>query len=944
MVMKAHHAKRALTLLLAITIILGTMTVAFGATRDEHEEYYNSTSDFYGQAEASMVTSQNSTANYRNLNLTPGGTVNEMRFTWHSQSVVGSIRIYAAGEETPLQTVNSTTQTLDTRSINSTWFPAWASTPIYTVHQVTVVNLLPETNYEYVIVGADFESARKPFRTGGGDNFRFLVGGDPQIGVGVQSAALDHAGWVNTMEVAAAKVPDAGFILSLGDQIHTNNNNMPRSQYMYDILFSPTQLHNLPLIPVVGNHEAGAANSNGHLWHRHYNIDNPTGAGAVLNNVRRHAVAQPIQFDYYVRWGNVLIIALDSNTRTWAGGRLAWFESVIHDNECAEWRIVTFHHPPYSVYRATTDGAKNQIISNWMPEFERLGVDAILNGHCHSYSRSHQMLSNVPVLNQQWLDASGNVNVGVELTNAVLDPTGIVVIALNSASGSGYYNVTAMAGRNYIAAYNQNFHRNFSVVDVTPHTFSVATYQINADNSTSLVDVYTIVRSDAEGNVPSAVTELRQMGDAQWGQFMRSSTTPIRNLPLSTTLDTIENLLPAQVTIETDIRNNSVREPLAGNIAAIRNPGGVYGRYVRPLQTPVNWELDTITPEFNPNATEQTTYTISGTTANPPSTVSIDVVVGFDPHRQFDGYISYFGARYRFYGRTNPAFLYDSFDPDSFALWQGGGVDPAGAPTPIGFGAPRTAGVPAGHVPPLSTIIPTIGGAAGRSANPGNPSAANPVHTFTYFSRTFYVPEHFCLDSIGNIRGEHHLDDVMVLFLNGVEIYRANTATNASGNIRTGHPVNWGSFVGHNTDAQSRTFHINYDFDNRNMGVPTQAAATMMHDAASRTNFEAALQHGENVLTAVVGNNSATSSDLWFNLELFVALATCECIDRRALVSAITDARGRVQSDYTRATWTRLMSALVAAENVMGNANATQVQINAAARNLNTMLAALREV
>jgi len=34
---------------------------------------------------------------YRNLNLTAGGTVHEMRFTWHSQSPTGMIRLYEAG-------------------------------------------------------------------------------------------------------------------------------------------------------------------------------------------------------------------------------------------------------------------------------------------------------------------------------------------------------------------------------------------------------------------------------------------------------------------------------------------------------------------------------------------------------------------------------------------------------------------------------------------------------------------------------------------------------------------------------------------------------------------------------------------------------------------------------------------------------------------------------
>jgi len=888
-IFQMRRVRRLLAGLLAFVMIFGSMPAVFGfatvneqvAVEDGSYEGYEFIVDDTPIRPVAMAFA--ASQNYRNLNLTPGGTVTEMRFTWHSQSTSGSIRLYEAGSTTPLRTTGSwATQVLTSRSANSTWFPG--VTPDYTVHQVILTGLTPQTNYEYVIVGADFESARKPFRTGGGNNFSFLVGGDPQIGVGVQHQNLDLSGWTNTLSVAMNQVPNADFFLSVGDQVHTNTNNIPRSQYMYDILFAPTEFHSLPLVPVVGNHEAGATNSNGQLWHSHYNTLNPTSSGSVLGNTRRHGT-QYIQFDYYVRWGNMIMIALDSNTRTWGGQRLQWFEGVLEAHADAEWRVVTFHHPPYSVYRSTTDGAKTQIIQNWIPEFQRLNIDVVLSGHCHSYSRSHQMINNVPQLNQQWINSQGQLVPGTNGTNAVLDPTGIVYLAFNSASGSGYYNVTAMANRHYIADWNQNFQRNFSVVDVTPSTFSVATYQINDDSTTVLVDVYTIVRSD-NGQVPAGFTP-RHMGDRQLGTFLRAEAQTIQNLPLGTNLATIEELLPAQIAIETDIHTND-----GGNPGATRNPGGVYGIRVKPLLADITWDISSITPAFDPTLTTQQTYTIRGAINNPPNgvggitppiTVYIEVIVGFDPARPFDGYASYFGARYRFYGRSHVDFLNDAFDPAIFSTWTGGGLDPLGAPTPIGFGAPVslasvTATSCASHFSgALATVIPTgVGshqrGTLGANGNPG-------LHTFTYFSRTFYLPEDFCVANLGEVRGAHHLDDNMLIYINGIEIYRINTHNQNATNIIVGHPVNWNTYVGHNTDARYRSFHVDYDFSGRNSGYIRQnTPGTNMFDAASRTNLELALQPGQNVLTAVVGQNSAASSDLWFDLELYLELgAPCNC-------------------------------------------------------------------
>jgi len=602
--------KRVMALLLALTMVFAMLPVTVQATQV--------TQDVQVAAVAEGVQVAARGQNYRNVGLTPGATVNEMRFTWHSGQPVSRIVITDPANPGWQRTLTSVGRPLvahqGTEAMGATteMFPGRPGYSYY-VHQVAVDDLSPETLYHYVVSWWGGQSSRKSFRTGGSDSFTFLVAGDPQIGVGLQTLALDGDGWQNTLDVALRAYPRAEFLLSVGDQIHTTNNSIEEAQRRHDAMFGPSNLSSLPLMPVVGNHDgSGLGNNNARLWPMHYNIPDS------LDNVLRFNDQLYTQFDFWSRWGNVLVIQLDSNTTTWVnsvGGqsRLAFMENAIAQNADADWKVVTFHHPPYSVYRATNDTTKIQIIQNWIPEFERLGVDAVFSGHCHVYSRTHQMISNVPQPDQQWLNAAGQIRQDATglLYNAVLDPTGIVYIAFNSASGSGYYNVAQMATRNYIAAYNQNFRRNFSAVSVTANTFEVATYQVNADGSFLLMDVYTIVRS-VDGAVPAGY-RFRQMG----ADVMQRVSAPDDRVGVLHGVEaTAAGLgLPETVGIETDLRNND-----GGNTATIRNAGGTYGRNVRTLRANVTW--DVAGSDYDPEYTGAQSFTVSGVVSELPPTIT----------------------------------------------------------------------------------------------------------------------------------------------------------------------------------------------------------------------------------------------------------------------------------------------------------------------------------
>jgi hypothetical protein len=1009
-------SKGGMALLLVAAMILGIAPVAFlGAVQDAE---WTAISPLDRRATGPyQLQIELSTANYRNLTMTPGGYVTEMRWTWHSRSEIGTIRIYEVGSTTPIDLggaivqsrplgfgVNSTigggsgqavaggglVAGAQTRAaapegatgiVSYPWFTYEEGTANdYWVHQIAVFVLTADTAYEYVISGniggVAFTSERKPFRTGPdrSTGFTFTAGGDPQIGIGdftpgretvgnnvpnpgigFKSHIEDFYGWRNSVEVMMAYAPHAGFFLPVGDQIDTNDQAFRRSQFMYDILLSPEEFHSLPILPVVGNHEA---TNNGWLLHFHYNMpfDHPT-ASAPAANVRPHAGfgtnhGNPWQFDYYMIWGNMLLIQLDSNTRNWRDGRLEWFEGIINTyQDTVDWTVVTFHHPPYSVFRATNMDEKRPIIANWLPEFERLGVDIVLNGHCHVFSRTHQMYQNRPVLTQNWVQLDGTVVRGTEPTSVVYDPTGIVYIAFNTMSGSGYRNVRNMGGRDYISAYNQNFRRNFSVIDVTNYSFAVHTYQVNDDGVTiTLVDTYTLVK----GGSLTAAVQADPRGLRQITCPVDGAETDIINVGIvpsvarrANTAITAEALgLPATVEIEIPMSTNQRAEDVFGILGArgLRDELNAYSFWVRPMQVNVNWDLSAI--PATASAREGRTFTVNGTldlseiittpqTYPLPAPVANDATLNNQPppylqgepiphevlpcpyrgrHVNFQGSpelmmnwrhggltnsnnftataqvtfgavpleapfrISEFGkSTYHYFARTDDNFLDAAFNRRAFEAWptvlSGAG---------FGFFADRYDEVPM-LITDTPPTIPLPGlefrGAMGINAlaNMGtiqfSPHGYDANATFHYFSRVFYLPANFNPARVGDVLGTHRIDDSLILFINGVEVYRYNTNTN-NALVRIGEPINWGDYNGHESSARNRSFHINNDFNSRYAGTRQTNSDISVFDAASRTNLLDALQPGENILTAVVGDSSATSMSLWFDLDLVIEYRT----------------------------------------------------------------------
>jgi hypothetical protein len=87
-------------------------------------------------------------------------------------------------------------------------------------------------------------------------------------------------------------------------------------------------------------------------------------------------------------YGNARLIGLDTNTDYSAGSpQYNWlvheFQSAAY--RAATWRIVIFHHPPFTCTTGHSDDVTVQ--HQLVPLFELYGVDLVFSGHSHAYER-----------------------------------------------------------------------------------------------------------------------------------------------------------------------------------------------------------------------------------------------------------------------------------------------------------------------------------------------------------------------------------------------------------------------------------------------------------------------------------------------------------------------------------------------------------------------------
>jgi len=260
---------------------------------------------------------------------------------------------------------------------------------------------------------------------------RFTTATPPGSGR-VRFAAMGDFGTGATSEVSVGRSilsRKPHFFLSLGDGAYDNGTDAEHQTKLFQPL-APL-LAEVPIYATPGNHEYLTDKAQPYVNNFYLPANNPAGTERYYS------------FD----WGPAHIISLDSSCMLALGvakGRCdqaaqrAWLTSDLASTR-QPWKIVFFHHPPYS--SAAEHGSEVKLREMYAPVFEQYGVDMVLTGHDHTYERTHPMKGNTA--------ASGGVTylvVGTGSATKAFVPAQPGWSAMRSNRSVGYLDVTIEDG------------------------------------------------------------------------------------------------------------------------------------------------------------------------------------------------------------------------------------------------------------------------------------------------------------------------------------------------------------------------------------------------------------------------------------------------------------------------------------------------------------------
>lgn len=263
-------------------------------------------------------------------------------------------------------------------------------------YEATMAPLTPDTTYEYQVFGEDEQkkSAVYRFETEGADSEEstFMLLTDPQ-----GSIVFDYLTYANNvLQIMDYVDSDIDFSLFTGDMV---NDNSSRTQWNLFLKYSSVFSTRIPMAATTGNHETGSMfdaqirsiefqgylnfPENGPLYQL---FDELSGDQRTTDFDQGKTYSFDYGFAHYVAINSEIF-----NGDSGIGGALdeenmaiftEWLESDLAAHE-DQWIIVYFHRGSYSL---TYDSYN--VRTRLVPILEKYGVDLVLSGHDHRYSRT----------------------------------------------------------------------------------------------------------------------------------------------------------------------------------------------------------------------------------------------------------------------------------------------------------------------------------------------------------------------------------------------------------------------------------------------------------------------------------------------------------------------------------------------------------------------------
>jgi len=142
--------------------------------------------------------------------------------------------------------------------------------------------------------------------------------------------------------------------------------------------------------------------------------------------------------------GHVFFIMLDSNIMGAANqADIDWLRAELQSEaaKAAHWRVAVMHHPMWPLSDIPRDLQRAETMREFfLPLLEEFGIDLILCGHQHVYSRTQPMRGDSALA-----DADGN---GISSRNGISSGNGIIQVMVASGDKASY----AVSERDFLAA------------------------------------------------------------------------------------------------------------------------------------------------------------------------------------------------------------------------------------------------------------------------------------------------------------------------------------------------------------------------------------------------------------------------------------------------------------------------------------------------------------
>ncbi|MEA4921916.1 MAG: CbiQ family ECF transporter T component [Eubacteriaceae bacterium] len=255
----------------------------------------------------------------------------------------------------------------------------------YYRYEVTLTGLEPGTKYCYEVGAGRKWSDKSTFETGadrGKDSstFEFMSLGDVQYSL----RDRDMKKWGDMLSKAYRSEPNIKFTLMMGDMVEKNADMDDWDSFLDETQSTFTEV---PVMTTPGNHETSITP---------YTYKQIV---AMPENGPKDLSEEVYSFDR----GDCHFVSLNSNIfaderredignknwKTMIKEVNSWLEKDLSGSS-AKWKIVFMHHPAYP---ASDDGNPiyKQIRKNWVPIFQKTGVDLVDCGHQHVYMRTKKI-------------------------------------------------------------------------------------------------------------------------------------------------------------------------------------------------------------------------------------------------------------------------------------------------------------------------------------------------------------------------------------------------------------------------------------------------------------------------------------------------------------------------------------------------------------------------